>query len=123
MSTKLIKRDYDPVTGITEEFWFNDLTDEVTIRKLQDVEHQINANKDMFNQHNRVGYGDSNGAHLAARIPLTVVALWKEQGFDWFKSTDRERRAWLDKDENAVFKVRPGKLNGVTRSRLTTKAS
>lgn len=123
MTKRLVKSDYDHVTGITEEFWYDEFTQEVTIRKLQDVERQLDANKEMFNEHNRVGYGDSNGAHLAARIPLTVVSLWKEQGFDWFQSTDRERRAWLDKPENAVFKVRPGKLNGVTRSRLTTKAS
>lgn len=120
---KLIKRDYDPVTGITEEFWFNDLTNEVTIRKLQDVEKQLDMNKEMFNRHSGISYGDSNGQHLVARIPLTVVDLWKEQGFDWFNSTDKERRAWLDKQENAVFKIRPGKLNGVTRSNLTSKVS
>ncbi|EOE0154413.1 hypothetical protein ACJ8S7_005066 [Klebsiella pneumoniae] len=123
MSLNLIARDYDPKTGITEEFWHNPIEGTVTIRKLQDVEKQVDMNKEMFNSHNRAEYGDSNGNHLVARIPLTVIELWKEQGFDWFKSTDKERRAWLDKPDNAVFKVRPGKLNGVTKSNLTMKAS
>lgn len=121
--SRLIKTDYDPVTRITEEFWYNDLTDEVTIRKLQDVEGTLDMNKELFNQFSGVGYGDSNGQHLVARIPVTVIDLWKEQGFDWFSTTDKERRAWLDKPENAVFKTRPGKLNGVTRSNLTSKVS
>lgn len=123
MSFRLIKTDYDKKTGVTEQFWYNDLTDEVTIRRLQDVEGNLDMNKSMFNQHNRASYQDSKGQHLVARIPVIVVEMWKEQGFDWFKSTDKERRAWLDKPENEVFKTRPGKLNSVTKSRLTSKAS
>lgn len=123
MSGKLVARDYDPTTGITEEFYHNEQEGTITIRRLQDVEGQLDQNKAMFNEHNGIGYGDSNGAHLVARIPLVIVEQWKEQGFDWFKSTDIERRRWLDKPENAFLKVRPGKLASVTKSPLSSKVN
>lgn len=123
MTQQLVRIERDPVTGQIEEFWYDHETDKVTIVKKQDIQQITDMVKEMFNQHSRPNYSDSNGQHLVARIPLVVIDLWREQGFDWFKSTDKERRAWLDKEENAVFKTRPGKLNGVTKSRLTTKAS
>lgn len=121
---RLVKVDYDPETKITEQFWFDDETDEVTIRKLQDVDAQIKQNKILMNSHGtRANYGDSNGQHLVARIPMVLIENWKQQGFDWFVSTDKERRAWLDKPENAFLKVRPGKLSGATRNPLTGKVT
>lgn len=121
---QLVRREYDPKTGITEEFWFDHTTDTVTIRKLQDVDATIDANKAEFNLHGtKANYQDSNGQHLVARIPMVLVEKWKGQGFDWFCSTDKERREWLDKPENAFLKVRPGKLSGATRNPLTGKVS
>lgn len=118
---QLVRREYDPHTGITEEFWFNHLTDEVTIRRLQDVDTEIAINKEMFNNKSGIGYGDSNGQHLVARIPMVLIEKWRQEGFDWDKTTDKERRAWLDKPEHAFLKVRPGKLNGQTRNPLSSK--
>lgn len=123
MSARLVRRERDPISGTIEEFWYDDVTDRVTIHKVADIQDMTDAVKEMHNRFTRPDYSDSNGQHLVARIPLIVIDLWKEQGFDWFKSTDKERRAWLDKEENAVFKTRPGKLNGVTKSRLTSKAN
>lgn len=120
---QLVRVERDPITGIIEQFWYDHDTDRVTIVKSHDVEEIMKMISEMHNQHTRPNYSDSPGQHLVARIPIVVIDLWKEQGFDWFKTTDKERRAWLDKPENAVFKTRPGKLNGVTKSRLTSKAS
>lgn len=123
MTMQLVRIERDPSTGIIEEFWYDHESDKVITVRKHDVERIVDMAKEMHNQHNRPNYSDSQGQHLVARIPLVVIDLWREQGFDWFNSTDKERRAWLDKEENAVFKTRPGKLNGVTKSRLTTKAS
>lgn len=123
MVMKLVRREWNPIIQGVEEFWYDTETDRVTIRKVADVQNVSDMVKEMHNQHTRPNYSDSNGQHLVARIPLIVVERWKEQGFDWFQSTDKERREWLDREENAVFKTRPGKLNSVTKSRLTTKAS
>lgn len=125
MTMTLIKRELNTHIGGIEEFWHDSETGQVVIKKVADIEKTMDMVKEMHNQHTgRPNYSDSQGQHLVARIPLVVVDLWKEQGFDWFQSTDKERRAWLDRPENAVFKTRPGKLNGVTnRNALTTKRS
>ena len=121
---QLIRIEKDPITGIVEEFWYDNDLNKVTIVKKHDIQGITDMVKEMNAQHHtRPNYSDSKGQHLVARIPLVVIDLWKEQGFDWFQTTDKERRAWLDRPENAVFKTRPGKLDGVTKSRLTTKAS
>jgi hypothetical protein len=108
---KLIKTDYDPLTKITEEFWFDDLTNKVTIRRLQDVEGQLDLNKQNYNNHTSKGYADSvGGAHKVATIPLVIIEKWKTEGFDWFQSTDKQRRAKLNDPDNRFLLVRPGKL-------------
>lgn len=109
---KLISSEYDPRTGFTEEHWYNDTTNELTIRRLQDVEGTLDANVQAFNTHSGKGYKDSQGgAHHVARIPLSVVEKWlREEGFDWFNSTDKERRARLNDPNNRKFLVRPGRL-------------
>lgn len=108
---KLINSDYDPVTGITEEFHYCEMTNKITIRRYQDVEEQLDFNRQCFNSHNHIGYQDSEGgAHHIARIPLSVVERWNSEGFDWFASTDNERRAILNKQENKCLLVRPGRL-------------
>ena len=125
MTLRLIRREPNLTQGGIEEFWYDDETGKTIIKKVADVQSITDMAKEMHNQHTgRPNYSDSQGQHLVARIPLIVVDMWKEQGFDWFQSTDKERRAWLDRPENAVFKTRPGKLNGVTnRNALTTKRS
>tara|TARA_R110000744_G_C19370310_1_gene562420 strand:+ start:6951 stop:7289 length:339 start_codon:yes stop_codon:yes gene_type:complete len=112
MGMKLINSEYDSFTGITEEFWYDDLTNKVTIRRLQDVQEQLDFNKQCYNNHSGIGYQDSEGgAHHVARIPLVVIERWKtEEGFDWFNSTDKERRAKLNDPDNRFLLVRPGKL-------------
>ena len=109
---KLINSEYCRATGITEEFWFDDATNKVTIRRLQDVEGQLDFNRQAFNSHSGIGYGDSEGgAHHVARIPLVVIEKWKtEKGFDWFNSTDKERRKILNDPDNKFLLVRPGRL-------------
>lgn len=124
MTMKLIRRELNPHIGGIEEFWYDDETGKVVVNKVADIQKTMDMVKEMNAQHqSKPNYSDSNGQHLVARIPLVVIDLWKEQGFDWFESTDKERRAWLDRPENVVFKTRPGKLSSVTKSNLTSKVS
>lgn len=111
-------------TGKFEEYYYDEDKDVIVARKSADVQENIDENKREFNLHNGIGYGDTNGIHKVASIPLVVLEQWRtKDGFDWFKSTDKERRAWLDKPENALFKVRPGKLSGVTGRKLNCKSA
>lgn len=111
---KLIKREYNKITGITEEFWFEEGVDgkpgKMTIRRLQDVDHILAHNKMLNNQHNRADYSDSNGMHHVATIPNILIEKWMREGFNWYASTDKERKAKLNDPENRKLLVRPGRL-------------
>ena len=110
---KLISSEYDPGTGFTEEAWYDDATKRLTLRRLQDVEATLADNKASFNLHagKKPTYGDSDGLHHVARIPFAVIEKWmREDGFNWYNSTDAERRAKLNNRDFKDFLVRPGKL-------------
>ena len=110
---KLMSRDYDPGTGITEEAWFDEVKGTLTLRRLQDVEATLADNRNAFNMYTgkKPTYGDSNGIHKVATIPLMFIEKWmREDGFDWYNSTDAERRAKLNDRDYSKLLVRPGKL-------------
>jgi hypothetical protein len=114
---KLAKTDYDPVTGITEEFWYQEALvpggpGKVTIRRFQDVDDILDFNKEQFNMHTgkKPSYGDSDGNHMVARIPTMLVEKWMSEGFNWYESTDNERRAKLNDPDYRKLLVRPGRL-------------
>ena len=113
MAQKLIAKDYDQFTGMTEETWYDEAEGTITLRRLQDVEHTLAMNKVMHNEHTakKPTYSDSTGLHQVARIPFAVVEKWlREDGFDWFNSTDKERKAKLNDRDNSKLLVRPGTL-------------
>lgn len=108
---RLVGSDYDPETKFTDEYWYDDATDKLTIRRLQDVEADLNNNKAQFNMHDGIHYGDSKGFHKVATIPLAIIEKWlREEGFNWYNSTDKERRAKLNHPDNRFLLTRPGKL-------------
>ena len=114
---KLYKTDYDSETGTTEEFWYMENkvkggSGRITIRRFQDVEDTLDFNKEQFNSHagKKPSYGDSNGNHKVATIPTVLIEKWMREGFNWYASTDNERKAKLNDPDNRKLLVRPGKL-------------
>ena len=112
---KLIAKEYDPETGFTESFYYQDGAKggpgKIKIQRSQDVEDQLSFNRAAYNSHSGPSYADSKGgAHHVARIPLSIIEKWKKEGFDWFHSTDLERRAVLNNPDNRHLLVRPGRL-------------
>ena len=110
MARVLVSKDYDSFTGITEEFWFDDVANTVTIRRLMDVDDAaIAALK--AREANPTHFRNDDGMYKSASIPQIVMENWKtEKGFDWFKSTSNEKKKWLNKPENAHWKLRKGKI-------------
>jgi hypothetical protein len=108
---KLLARDYDEFTGITEETWYDETAGTVTLRRLQDVEHTLAMNKVKRNETGK-GFRDvKGGAYHKARIPFMVVEKWlREEGFDWFNSSTKEKRAKLNDPDNADLLVREGRV-------------
>lgn len=110
---KLIYETYDKFTGMTDRIFFqegvNGEKGTMTVQRLQDVEHILAMNKVQKNNSQK-GYGDSNGFHKIASIPFIVIEQWFREGFDWYNSTDKERRAKLNSREYQHLLVREGKL-------------
>lgn len=108
MAIKLIDSMYDPGTGITEEHWFDDQTNRLTIRRLQDVEETLNVNT---RQYNDAPCRHGDGIEQVARIPFMVIEKWmRERGINWFELSDKEKRKLLNDSENRKLRVRPGRL-------------
>ncbi len=107
---RLIESKYDPVTGFTDETWYNHSTGRLTLRRLQDVQGTLESNVRKFNDHGDKKYTDSDGFHHVARIPLVIIEKWIKEGFNWYTATDAEKRRKLNDPENRKLLVRPGKL-------------
>jgi hypothetical protein len=113
---KLLRRDYDQFTGITEETWHDEEAGTITLRRFQDVEHTLAMNKVLYNEHRskKPTFTDVKGDHgmyHKARIPFIIIEKWlREDGFNWFTATPAERKAKLNDGDNRGLLVRPGKL-------------
>ncbi len=109
----LIREEYDSHSGITYEFYYIENpgeTPKLTIRATQNVEDIIDTNVAQFNE-NTKKFNNAVMYH-AARIPFIELERWKRDfGFDWFNSTDDERRKWLEKSELRKWKVNSAKLH------------
>jgi hypothetical protein len=112
---RLLRKDYEEFTGITEETWYDEDAGTITLRRYQDVEHILERNQIMFNEHTgKPKFNDikgDTGMYHKARIPFMIIEKWlREDGFDWYKSSDAERRAKLNDGDNKKLLVRPGRL-------------
>jgi hypothetical protein len=120
MAIRLIKKDYDPVSGFTDEFWYEEPLiiggpGKVTIRRLQDVEATLDNNKELYKRTGAKGKGnqfaDSDGMHQVAKIPLSLIEKWMTDGtINWYKSTHKERAAILNNRDFRHLRVRPGTI-------------
>lgn len=108
---KLLSREYDKFTGMTEEMWHNEAEGTITFRRLQDVEFTLDMNKALRNESGK-GFSDvTGGAYHKARIPFAIVEKWLRDGkIDWFNSTDKERRAVLNDPAHSKLLVKEGRM-------------
>ena len=109
---KKIASEYDQFTGITEETWYDEQTHMLTLKRFQDVDHILAMNKVQYNEHpDKATFNDvKNGFFKSAEIPLMVIEQWKQEGFDWYKSTAAEKRAKLNDGDYKKLRTRPGRL-------------
>ena len=98
---------YDPETGITEEMWYDDRDNKIHVRRKADVEHIYRANQIAIARSPRDFYRD-DGVYHKATIPNIMIEKWKREGFDWYQSTDIERRRKLN--QHPELHVRRGRL-------------
>ena len=99
---------YDPDTGVTEEMWYDDRDRKIHVKRTAHVEHTYRENAIQLASSPRDFYKD-DGLYHKARIPNIMIEKWlKEDGFDWYNSTDAERRAKVN--QHPEFHVRKGRI-------------
>jgi len=114
VAAQLIKRTYDKATGFTEEYYWEEPLEKgkkgkLHIRRLQDVEGVLDDNAKRRSINNNTKMGD--GLYHLARIPFVAIEqMLREDGFNWFQSTDAQRRKILRDSKYSKFLVRDCKI-------------
>lgn len=75
--------DYDPITGVTQYFHYDELTGGWGIESVQDVEPILEANKKLQNHETYSKDGIKNEFWHVATIPVVIQEKWlREDGID-----------------------------------------
>lgn len=82
MAKELI--DYDPITGISLSFDYNEQTGKLALFHDQDVEPILEQNQQMQNDTDYKSDGIKRGWQHVAHIPDIVIMQWKQEGIDVF---------------------------------------
>jgi metal-dependent HD superfamily phosphatase/phosphodiesterase len=95
--------DFDPNTGISHVFNYDEVTDEAMITAEQDVSAVIEANKQAYND-----APDRHGEwSRVAQIPMVVYMDLKKQGI---LDDQAAMKKWLNDPDNRFFRTRPGTI-------------
>lgn len=103
--------DTDPLTGITEYYYFDPDTEGFTIETRQEVESLTEQNKRLWNateKHTR--YGEWT---RIASVPNVIIMELATQGILSPAGAildDARYRAWLNDPDNRLFRTRTGKV-------------
>ena len=106
MSTKRVL-DYDPVTGITQWYHYDDITGDIGLETQQDVTSVIEGTKGVFNQADERDPWKGD-VHKVASIPMVIYNELAKITNN-FKD-QRVVRKWLNDPDNRVFRTRPGRV-------------
>lgn len=116
--------DRDPLTGAVEFLTYDETTGYYGLRRTEDVEPVIEANKRLYTQDD--GWSPTREARRVASIPFGVYLEWKEKfGIDAFDKNHAEAVArLLDSSEYLYLRTAPGQLGSRKTSRnVVTTAS
>ena len=95
--------DYDPNTGISHVFHYDELTDEATITAEQDITNVIEMNKALYNR----DHGKHGEWTHVAQIPMVVYLDLKKKGII---DDPAAMKRWLNDADNRFFRTRPGSV-------------
>lgn len=95
--------DFDPNTGISHQFSYDNETDMATITAEQDISKYVESNKKSYNDSNtKFGEWDR-----VASIPMVVYLDLKKRGI---LDDQTELKRWLNDPDNRYFRTRPGTI-------------
>ena len=90
---------------------FHDVDDGLVIKKEQNVDQLIDANKEEYNTASSK-WSDNALENRVARIPLAVFEQLEKEGITrGFAVLDQTRfKAWLNNPDNRVFRTKAGRI-------------
>ena len=115
MTQRLIATVPDDGNGFSAKYYWDDDRPEYdrlhTVR-TQIVDSVLEANNDAVSAiHNQTSGFGNKPLHHVARIPLAQIEKWiSEEGFNWFQSTDAERKKILNDPKYAKYRTRRSRL-------------
>jgi len=84
--------DFDPLTGITDIFEYDSLTDTTTLSRHQDVQPILEDNKLLQNNPEYTKHGFKNEFWHYGSIPIVLIEKWlNEEGLDVFNKNHSKR--------------------------------
>lgn len=102
--------DYDPITGLTQIFHHDTLTEVSTIETVQDVEPYLEIAKASRNDENYSKDGIKAGWwHLAFLPDSIILKMWNEDHVNIYDRNDWPKLGKLLNDKYAGFKMTDGK--------------
>jgi len=98
---------HDPGDWLQTDAVYED--DRLVLKRTQDVEPILEANKQSYDVDNRRFTGER--FHKMASIPMVIVEQWLTEGIDVFKDEDLPKvRAKLNSSEYRYLRTRPGRM-------------
>lgn len=96
---------HDPTFGVTKYWHWDEMTDEVAIETVQDIEPLLERNNRLRNEQTSTDrWGDGR---IVASIPMVEYAKMLADG----KQHDQKYlRSWLNASENRKFRVFKGRV-------------
>jgi len=88
-----------------EKYHYDEGEDRLTIKRVQDVEPILEANKRAFN----LGHVQPGPVRLAARIPTIVIESYLQCGIDLINDESAMKK-FLNDPDNRYFRTMPGKV-------------
>lgn len=98
----------NPLDGSKRTFYFDDATDQITIKQSVDLQDHIDLTKEAFKEARSDWKGDF---HHVAAIPLILLPELEKKGIMTAggRILDKAKlKAWLNDPDNRAFRTRPG---------------
>jgi hypothetical protein len=113
MPAHLLSSEYNPNTGLTEEYWHDPAQGTITIKAYQDCEAHNKACRNEFNGYSSKGHHNFNegiGRRVASVTPAQVAAIKKETGVNLMTATNEQVRSILNNRDYFCIRTAPGRV-------------
>jgi len=104
--------DYDPMTGITQYFHYDETNGNWGVESVQDVDPILDMNKSMQNDESYSRLGIKKEWWHVARIPVVIQEKWlREDGIDIYNKDHWPKvKAKLNDRDNLYLKTTTGRV-------------